>query len=549
MKVKHCFRFYCLPAMALLLLFSACSDKNQKTEKRPNIIFIMTDDHTTQALSAYDKRYIETPNLDKIANEGILFQNCFVTNAVCGPSRATILTGKYSHINGLKDNSQVFDSTQVIYPQILKEAGYQTAMIGKWHLGSTPMGFDYYSILPNQGQYYQPDFLENGKLVTEQGYVTDLVTDKAINFVEGRDKSKPFMMIYQQKAPHRNWMPATRHLGMYDDKVFPEPNNLFDDFSERGRASKEQMMNISTDMMDAWDLKLVSEQELKEFEKSPQKAKFKDTKDGDYKNANDQSTDKQRFFEVYNRMTASEKAAWNKVYSKRVAEFKKLNLKGKELISWKYQQYMRDYLACVVSVDENVGRLMDYLKEIGELDNTIIVYTSDQGFFLGEHGFFDKRFMYEESHRTPLLVRYPKSIKAGSVTDALAMNLDFAPTLLDYAGVKIPADMQGKSLKPIMDNAGKTPADWRKAVYYHYYEYPSWHMVKRHYGIRTQRYKLIHFYNDIDEWEMYDLKTDPHEMHNLYNKPAYKETVADLKVQLTALQKQYKDTNPTEITN
>ncbi|WP_017258514.1 sulfatase family protein [Pedobacter arcticus] len=545
MKITNGLKFQYIAAFALLLLLGACADKDQPTEKKPNIIFIMTDDHTTQALSAYDKRYIETPNLDRLANEGILFENCFVTNAVCGPSRATILTGKYSHLNGLTDNSKVFDSTQVIYPQLLKKAGYQTAMIGKWHLGSTPMGFDYYSILPNQGQYYQPDFLENGKLITEQGYVTDLVTDKAIKFVEARDKNKPFMMIYQQKAPHRNWMPATRHLGMYDDKIFPEPANLFDDFSNRGRAAKEQMMNISTDMMDAWDLKLVSEEELNAFEKSPQKAKFKDSKEGDFKNANDKSTDKQRFFEVYNRMNRTEKAVWNKEYSKRIAEFKTLNLKGKELVSWKYQQYMRDYMSCVTSVDENVGRLLDYLKEIGELDNTIIVYTSDQGFFLGEHGFFDKRFMYDESLRTPLLVRYPKSIKAGSKTTALAMNLDFAPTLLDYAGVTIPEDMQGKSLRPIMDNAGKTPADWRKAVYYHYYEYPSWHMVKRHYGIRTQRYKLIHFYNDIDEWELYDLAKDPHEMHNLYQDPAYQQTLVDLKVQLTKLQKQYKDTNPT----
>lgn len=528
------------------MALTACQQPNHaQKSKRPNIVFIMTDDHTIQAMSAYGSKLVKTPNLDRIAKEGILFNNCFVTNAVCGPSRATILTGKYSHLNGLTDNSKTFDSTQVIYPQLLKKAGYQTAMIGKWHLGSTPMGFDYYSILPNQGQYYQPEFLENGKLIKEKGYVTDIITDKAIGFLEKRDPDKPFMMIYQHKAPHRNWLPAPRHLGMFDQTVFPEPANLLDDFKGRGRAAKEQLMNISTDMWDAWDLKLLSTAQLDSMAKLPAST-FKDNKGDDYKQANDPSLDKARFFEVYNRMSDPEKVQWRKVYDKRVAEFKRLNPKGADLVRWKYQQYMRDYLACVVSVDENVGRLMDYLKKIGELDNTIIVYTSDQGFFLGEHGYFDKRFMYDESFRTPLLVRYPKSIKAGSVSNAFAMNLDFAPTLLDYAGVQIPKDMQGLSLRPVMDNAGQAPEKWRKAVYYHYYEFPSWHMVKRHYGIRTERYKLIHFYNDIDEWELYDLQKDPHEMHNLYQDKGFEPVIQELKAELKALQKQYKDTNPTE---
>ncbi|MBC9797752.1 sulfatase family protein [Sinomicrobium weinanense] len=534
--------------VVLLLFTAACKEAGKKAgeEKKPNIIFIMTDDHTTQALSAYDRRYISTPNLDRIADEGMRFKNCFVTNSICGPSRAVILTGKYSHINGLTDNSKVFDSTRVIYPQLLKKAGYQTAMIGKWHLGSTPIGFDYYSILPNQGQYYQPNFIENGKRITEKGYVTDVVTDKAIGFLEGRDKDKPFLMIYQQKAPHRNWMPAIRHLGMFDDTTFPEPSNLLDDFSHRGRASREQLMRISVDMMEAWDLKLASSQELDALNEAPPAPEFKDTKEGDFEQANDKSTDKARFLEVYNRMTDEEKAAWNKVYDKRVAEYKKLNLKGDDLTRWKYQQYMKDYLACVAAVDENVGRLLDYLEDTGELDNTIIVYTSDQGFFLGEHGYFDKRFMYEESLRTPLLIRYPPKVDAGSVSDALVMNLDFAPTLLDYAGVEVPEDMQGESMKPILDNAGKVPDNWRKATYYHYYEYPSWHMVKRHYGIRTARYKLIHFYNDIDEWELYDLQKDPQEMNNRYHDPEYREVAEQLKEQLKKLQVKYKDTDPAE---
>ena len=532
--------------VAGMALVSCQQPKPVEGAKRPNIVFIMTDDHTIQAMSAYGSKLVKTPNLDRIANEGMLFNNCFVTNAVCGPSRATILTGKYSHLNGLTDNSKVFDSTQVIYPQLLKKAGYQTAMIGKWHLGSNPVGFDYYSILPNQGQYYQPEFIENGKLVKEKGYVTDLITDKAIGFLEKRDHDKPFLMIYQHKAPHRNWLPAPRHLGMFDDTTFPEPPTLLDDFKGRGRAAKEQMMNISTDMWPAWDLKMMSTAQLDSMAKLAVKAKFKDAKGDDYKQANDPSLDKNRFFEVYNRMNDEEKQQWKKVYDKRVAEFKQLKPTGSGLVRWKYQQYMRDYLSCVVSVDENVGRLMDYLKKIGELDNTIIVYTSDQGFYLGENGYFDKRFMYDVSFRTPLLVRYPASIKAGSVSNAFAMNLDFAPTLLDYAGVKIPEDMQGLSLRPVLDNAGKTPDTWRKAVYYHYYEYPSWHMVKRHYGIRTERYKLIHFYNDIDEWELYDLQKDPQEMKNLYGNAAYQAIIKELKTELKKLQVQYKDTNPTE---
>lgn len=531
--------------LSALVSASALAKVEPSKDKKLNIIFIMTDDHTTQALSAYDKRFISTPNLDRLANEGIKFNNCFVTNAVCGPSRATILTGKYNHINGLTDNAKVFDSTQVIYPQLLKKAGYQTAMIGKWHLGSTPMGFDYYSILPNQGEYYQPTFIENGKHVQEKGYVTDVVTDKAINYLNSRDKEKPFLLIYQQKAPHRNWLPAQRHLGMFDNSTFEEPSNLLDDYSNRGRAAKEQLMNISKDMWDAWDLKLASSKDLDSIAKLP-RANFVDAKEDDFTQANDKTLDQQRFFEVFDRMTPQEKAAWTKVYDKRVAEYKRLNLKGDELTKWKYQQYMKDYLACVVAVDENVGRLFDYLEKEGELDNTIIVYTSDQGFFLGEHGFFDKRMMYEECLRTPLLIRYPKAIKQGIVSDALAMNLDFAPTLLDYAGVKIPKDMQGKSLKPIIDNEGKVLAKWRDAVYYHYYEYPSWHMVKRHYGVRTDRYKLIHFYNDIDEWELYDLAKDPKEMNNVYNDPGYAKVAAMMHGKMKKLQKQYKDTNPTE---
>lgn len=517
---------------------AALSGKRQ----RPNIVFMMSDDHAVPAFSCYGNKSIQTPHLDRLAREGLLFRNSFVTNAVCGPSRAAILTGTYNHINGFKDNSSTFDQSQVTYPRLLREAGYQTAMIGKWHLGSTPEGFDYYSILPNQGHYYQPEFIENGATVTEPGYVTDVVTDKALRYLDSRDRERPFLLIYQQKAPHRNWLPAPRHLGMYDDVTFPEPPNLHDDLTHRGQAAREQEMNIATDMWDAWDLKLVSRQALDEIAVQSTAQTFGDSKEQDAELANLRERDRARFFEVFDRMTPEEKDAWGRVYDRRVAEFEKLNLTGRELVSWKYQQYMRDYYACVASIDENVGRLLAYLEEEDELDNTIIVYTSDHGFFLGEHGFFDKRFMYEESIRVPLLIRYPQAIPAGSASEALTLNIDFSATFLDYAGVSIPPHFQGASLRPILEDTGHTPQEWRDSIYYHYYEYPSWHSVKRHYGIRTERHKLIHFYNDIDEWELYDLLLDPHEMRNLANDSAYTEVLSELRTRLRHLQERLHDT-------
>jgi len=511
-----------LPLVALA--FSSGSMAQQK-QKRPNIIFMMTDDHTTQAMSCYGSKLTTTPNLDRIANEGVRFDNCYAVNALSGPSRACILTGKFSHENGFTDNASVFNGDQQTFPKLLQKAGYQTAIVGKWHLVSQPQGFDYWSILSGQheqGDYYKPGFLENGKQVQEQGYVTDVITDKAIQFLENRDKSKPFCMMYHQKAPHRNWMPAQRHLGIFNQTVFPEPDNLFDEYKERGRAAKEQDLSIAHTMTEQWDLKLLTHEEIM---KLPDSNKFKS---------------------VYTRMTPVEQAKWDSVYAGRIAEYRKGGMTEKQLISWKYQQYMRDYLATAMAVDENVGRLLDYLKKIGELDNTIIVYTSDQGFFLGEHGWFDKRFMYEECQRMPFIVRYPQAIKPKSVSKAICMNVDFAPTVLDFAGVPIPSDIQGRSLKPILEHAGKTPANWRKAAYYHYYEYPAEHSVKRHYGIRTANFKLIHFYNDINEWEMYDMKNDPKEMHNIFGKPAYAKQQKQLMKLLQDTQKQYKDTDPQE---
>lgn len=511
-----------LPLAALAL--TSCGEA-KKENKRPNIIFMMTDDHTTQAMSCYGGNLIQTPNMDRIANEGIRMDNCYAVNALSGPSRACILTGKFSHENGFTDNACKFNGDQQTFPKLLQQAGYQTAMIGKWHLISEPQGFDFWSILSGQeeqGDYYQPDFHEMGKEIREQGYVTDVITDKAIKWLEGRDKNKPFMMMYHQKAPHRDWMPAQRYLGIFNDTTFPEPCNLFDSYEGRGRAAREQDMSIAHTLRDDWDLKLLTHDEILAL---PDSNKFK---------------------QVYMRMTPAEQEKWDSAYAPRIAEYRAGGMNKKELISWKYQQYMRDYLATVLAVDENIGRLMKYLEEIGELDNTIIIYTSDQGFFLGEHGWFDKRFMYEECQRMPFIIRYPKAIKAGSTSSAICMNVDFAPTFLDYAGVEIPADIQGTSLRPIWENGGKTPADWRKAAYYHYYEYPAEHSVKRHYGIRTQDYKLIHFYNDIDEWEMYDMKVDPKEMNNVFGKPEYAEKQAELMKLLEETQQRYGDTDPTE---
>lgn len=526
---------------ALLLTGCQSPGKKEATKQRPNILFIMTDDHTTQAMSCYGSPLIETPNLDRIANEGMRFNNCYVTNAICAPSRAVILTGKFSHKNGVTDNAKVFDGSQTTYPKLLRKAGYQTAMIGKWHLGSAPTGFDYWSVLPGQGNYYQPEFIEMGDTIKEEGYVTDVITDKAIQWLEKRDTNKPFAMVYQHKAPHRNWMPAPRHLGVFEDKLFPEPETLFDDYKGRGSAAREQEMEIANHMWNAWDFKLATKEELNDFGANHKLEIIADAKHHDVAGANKREQDLEKLYRVYSRMTPEQQDLWHKAYAGRIQKFKDNDFTKKELIAWKYQLYMRDYLACLLSLDENVGRMLDYLEKKGMLDNTIVVYTSDQGFFLGEHGWFDKRIMYEECYRMPLLIRYPKAIKAGTQSNALSMNVDFAPTFLDYAGVSIPGNMQGESLRPVFENNGMPTQDWREATYYHYYEYPSWHSVKRHYGMRTDRYKLIHFYNDVDEWELYDMDKDPNELTNVINHPDYSGLVPGLKEQLKQLRAQYED--------
>ena len=503
---------------------TGCGDGGKQPSQRPNVIFIMTDDHTTQAMSCYGSRLISTPNMDRLAEEGMRFDDCFVTNALSGPSRACILTGKFSHENGFTDNASVFYGSQPTFPSLLQEAGYQTAVIGKWHLISEPQGFDHWCILTGQeeqGDYYTPEFNEDGKAVTEEGYVTDIITDKAIDYIRNADRDRPFCLMFHHKAPHRNWMPAPRHLGAFNGTTFPEPDNLFDDWSTRGRAAHEQDMTLAETFTEDWDLKLRTREEL-----------LADTTN--------------RLYKVYSRMPEDVQKKWDETYAQRISEYREGGMTGRELTSWKYQQYMRDYLATLLSVDESIGRILDFLDESGLADNTIVVYTSDQGFFLGEHGWFDKRFMYEECQRMPLLIRYPEAVKAGSVSDAICMNVDFAPTFLDFAGAEIPEQMQGRSLRPVLENGGKAPEDWREAAYYHYYEYPAEHSVKRHYGIRTKDFKLIHFYNDIDEWEMYDLRNDPHEMRNVYDDPAYVSTKEHLTALLRQTQEEYGDTDPDE---
>ncbi len=503
--------------LATTIILSCKSDKKKK-KARPNFVFIMTDDHSYQTLSAYDDTYIKTPNLDRIANEGVLFENSFVSNSICGPSRAVLLTGKHSHMNGHINNSVTFDSIQPTFPKYLQKSGYETALIGKWHLRSTPMGFDHYDRLIGQGDYYNSPFITNENKTTTEGYVTDVITDKSIAWLEKRNTKKPFSLMVHHKASHRIWMPKLSDLRLFDSLDIKIPKNFFDNYDGKVAADIQEM-SIEKDMDLVYDLKMLDAE-------------------GDIK-----TKYRKAFENIIAKLTPEQRKKWDDYYNPIIADFKKSGLKGKELTLWKYKRYMQDYLRCIYALDLNVGRLLDYLKEKQLLENTIVVYTSDQGFYMGEHGWFDKRFMYEESLRTPLLIRVPKKY-GGKQTKVsqLVQNIDYAPTFLDFAGVDIPKDMQGKSLKPLLTGEKKHP--WRKAIYYHYYEYPFEHQVVRHYGIRTDRYKLIHFYDDVnDGWELYDLENDASEMANLYHNSDQKENIINLKNQLKELQEYYKDTD------
>ena len=472
-----------------------------RTALHPNILVIMSDDHAAHAISAYGSRLNMTPQIDRIAREGMLFANCFCTNGICAPSRAVILTGRYSHQNGVRDNAVAFDGTQSTFPKLLQGAGYQTALIGKWHLKSDPTGFDYWTILPGQGQYYNPDLIEMGMERRQEGYVTDILTDLAVDFLEkGRDRTRPFLLMLHHKAPHRSWQPAPRHLNLYDEADIPVPQTLFDDYSGRSRAAFEQEMSVKDHFREEADLKMGPAPE---------------------------------------RMNQEQKELWERAYGPKRTAYLEEQPEGRELVLWKYRRYMEDYLGCIAAVDESVGRVLDALERSGAAENTLVVYTSDQGFFLGDHGWYDKRFMYEESLRMPLLVKLPGLIAAGTVNDELVLNLDFGPTFLDLAGIPVPPEMQGRSLASLF--FGQKVEDWRKAIYYHYYEYPAVHMVKRHYGIRTRQFKLIHFYHDIDAWDLYDLEKDPEELSSVYEDPAYLETRQELTAELRKLQASYGD--------
>ena len=459
--------------------------------KRPNIIFIMSDDHAAHAMSCYDSKINETPHLDRIANEGMRFDNCFCTNSICAPSRAAILTGMYNHKNGVKTLGDTFDSRQPTVQKMMKENGYQTALIGKWHLGhgghSDPTGFDYWNVFPDQGEYHDPVMYDMGEEKVFTGYATDIVTDLSLEWMKNRDKNKPFMLMCHHKAPHRPWDPDEKHMHMYEDIDIPEPPTFHDDYSDRTEATKEAKMRIDRDLRER-DVKA----------KPPE------------------------------------------------------GLSAGELKSWYYQRYIKDYLRCVASIDDNVGRILDYLDGEGLAEDTMIVYTSDQGFFLGDHGWYDKRFMYEESLRMPFIIRYPRAIKAGTVTKDFALNVDFPETFLDYAGIEIPDHMQGRSLRPVLED--NTPDDWQTSMYYRYWEHLSIeHRVGAHYGLRTHDFKLIYYYGEalgaadaIDEsrtpeWELFDLRKDPSELKNVYHDPDYQKTVQTLKEELYRLKDEVED--------
>jgi arylsulfatase A-like enzyme len=489
-----------LPNFARLLAGALCMAASPApAAERPNILFIFSDDHAVQAISAYGSKVNKTPNIDRIAREGAIFDLNFCANSICAPSRACVLTGKHSHLNGVP-TWQRFDGSQTTFPKLLHGAGYTTALYGKWHLVSDPTGFDEWMVYPGQGDYYNPDFLTPTGRTRIVGYTVDVTTDLALDFIRRKkDAGKPFLVMCQYKAPHRNWMPAPKYHDLFKGEKIPEPDTLFDDYAGRASPASHHKMGIK-DLRPLHDLKV---------------AKDKEEVSG------------------VGRMTPEQRAAWDNAYREENEAFLKAGLTGDDLVRWKYQRYMKDYLKCVASVDDNVGRILDYLKESGLAENTLVVYSSDQGFYLGEHGWFDKRWMYEESFRMPLMARWPGVVPAGTRIGELTQNIDFAPTFLEACGLPVPAEMQGKSLMPLLKGE-KVP--WRDALYYHYYDHGGEHNVARQYGIRTKDYKLIHYYT-TDEWELFDLKKDPHEMKSVYDEPAYKDIRAKLDQELRDLKK------------
>ena len=502
----------------LLLLAPALLPAGLAAQQRYNVVYIMTDDHTAQMMSCYDNRYVETPNLDRIARDGVRFTHSYVANSLSGPSRACMITGKHSHKNGFTNNEHgIFDGSQQTMPKLMQKAGYQTALIGKWHLVSEPTGFDFWNIIPGQGDYYNPAFINmDGSRVTEKGYLTNIITDKAIDWMEHkRDKNRPFILFVHHKACHRNWLPELKYINEYEDQTFPLPDTFYDQYEGRTAAQQQQMSIASDHDMDmVYDVKMYH---------PDLHTRLSDNHLG-----------------MIGRLDTKDRARYDHFYDSLAIDFRARNLKGKELAEFKYQRYMRDYAKVLKSLDDNVGRTLDYLEKAGLLENTLVVYTSDQGFYMGEHGWFDKRFMYEPSFSTPLVMRLPEGLKARGDISQLVQNIDYAPTFLELAGAEVPADIQGRSLLPLL--RGEQSKDWRKSLYYHFYEYPAEHMVKRHYGVRTaDGWKLIHFYNDIDQWELYNLNEDPNELNNLYGKPGTEKVTKRLRKELKKLQEEYDD--------
>jgi arylsulfatase A-like enzyme len=491
---------------SLVFVITSCNSDKKQPIKKPNIIYIMADDLTTQAISAYGGIYKDiapTPNIDKVAKEGMLFQDVLVTNSICGPSRAAILTGNYSNLNGYYKNESggKFDDSKWTFPQEFQKNGYKTALFGKWHLGTEPVGFDtfkYHNASGQQGNYWNPLYNDNGKNVKEKGYATNLSTDFALNWLGATEMTdKPFLMVLQYKAPHRPWHPDTKYEKLWDDIEMPYPSTFNDNYKGREKTAGDTEMTM--DYFSRRDMKLERPKNLKR----------------------------------------KERIQWDFYGAKAGEIVQPKGMTNEEGKKWRYQNYIKDYLACVKSVDDNVGRVLTYLKENNLEENTVIVVTSDQGFYLGDHGFFDKRFIYEESLRMPFMVKYPERIKAGSVNEDIITNIDFAPTLLELAGIKTTQKMQGTSFVPVLE--GNTPKDWQEAMYYHYYEFPFWHHVQPHYGIRTQKYTLAHFYYNIDVWELYDLEKDPNQMNNIYNDPNYTSTITELKAKLKNLMIKYEN--------
>ncbi len=494
-----------------------------KADDRPNILFIFTDDHAPHAIGAYNgwlKGVNPTPVIDQLAAQGMVFENSFCTNSICGPSRAVIQTGKHSHKNGFMNNGNSFDWNQQTFPKLLQKVGYQTAIYGKSHLKGEPQGFDDWKVLPGQGLYYNPDFFTPEGKITVEGYCTDIVTDMGVNYLKNlRDPKKPFMLMVQHKAPHRNWMPAPRHLKLYDDIDIPEPDTLFDKWEDNTFAARQQELEIDGHMDLNYDL-------------------FVDLTPEFDQEASQQRQDRSAWQNL-KRFTPEQLKTWRDAYGPKDKAFHDANLTGDDLVRWKFQRYAKNYLRCVKGVDESVEKLMGTLDELGIADNTIVIYSSDQGFYIGDHGWYDKRWMYDESLKMPFVIKWPGVIEPGSRSQHLIQNLDYASTFLDVAGAPIPDDLQGASLVPLLK--GESPKDWRTGIYYHYYEYPSVHMVPRHYGIRTDQFKLMKFYQFGEEWEFYDLEADPDELMNQYNNPEYAAKIAEIKGQLEALQTKYED--------